>query len=42
MPTVWQERTAGASNFKLGKWLPRYLRWYLAAFRAPRSRRDRP
>jgi len=33
MPTVWTERTAGASNFKLGKWLPRYLRWYLLAFR---------
>lgn len=35
-PTVWQERTAGTSNFKLGKWLPRYLRWYLAALR-PRA-----
>src|SRR5262249_15616966 len=33
LPTVWTERTAGASRFKLGKWLPRYLRWYLAAFR---------
>ena len=32
LPTVWQERTAGTSRFKLGKWLPRYLRWYLAAF----------
>jgi dolichol-phosphate mannosyltransferase len=31
MPTVWQERTAGTSRFKLRKWLPRYLRWYLAA-----------
>ena len=32
LPTVWQERTAGSSRFKLGKWLPRYLRWYVAAF----------
>jgi dolichol-phosphate mannosyltransferase len=31
--TVWQERTAGASRFRLMKWLPRYLRWYLAALR---------
>lgn len=36
LPTVWQERTAGTSNFKLGRWLPRYLRWYLAALR-PRA-----
>lgn len=32
LPTVWQERTAGSSRFQLGKWLPRYLRWYVAAF----------
>ena len=32
LPTIWEERTAGASNFKLAKWLPRYLRWYLLAF----------
>ncbi len=36
LPTVWQERTAGTSRFRLGKWLPRYLRWYLTALR-PRS-----
>jgi len=33
LPTVWQERTAGTSRFRLAKWLPRYLRWYLAALR---------
>jgi glycosyltransferase involved in cell wall biosynthesis len=32
LPTIWTERTAGASNFKLAKWLPRYFRWYLLAF----------
>ncbi len=34
LPTVWTDRTAGQSNFKLMKWLPRYLRWYAEAFRA--------
>ncbi|MCC6954294.1 MAG: glycosyltransferase, partial [Deltaproteobacteria bacterium] len=28
LPTVWRDRTAGESNFKLWKWLPRYLGWY--------------
>ncbi|MEO8601862.1 MAG: glycosyltransferase [bacterium] len=28
IPTVWRDRTAGQSNFKLARWLPRYLRWY--------------
>lgn len=32
-PTTWRDRTAGESNFKLWKWLPSYLRWYLYAFR---------
>jgi len=34
IPTTWRDRTAGQSNFKLRKWLPHYLHWYLAAFRA--------
>ncbi len=34
LPTVWRDRTAGQSNFKLRKWLPHYLRWYVAALRA--------
>lgn len=29
LPTVWKDRTMGASNFKLFKWLPLYLKWYL-------------
>jgi glycosyltransferase involved in cell wall biosynthesis len=28
IPTTWRDRTAGKSNFKLWKWLPRYLGWY--------------
>ena len=32
VPTVWRDRTAGQSNFKLRKWLPHYLRWYRRAF----------
>ena len=34
VPTTWRDRTAGQSNFKLRKWLPNYLHWYAAAFRA--------
>ncbi len=26
------ERASGASNFKVIKWMPRYLRWYRFAF----------
>jgi glycosyltransferase involved in cell wall biosynthesis len=32
IPTTWTDRTTGSSNFKLWKWLPAYLRWYLFAF----------
>jgi dolichol-phosphate mannosyltransferase len=32
IPTLWLERTAGASNFKMWKWLPRYFHWYFYAF----------
>jgi glycosyltransferase involved in cell wall biosynthesis len=34
VPTTWRDRTAGQSNFKLRKWLPNYLHWYMRAFRA--------
>jgi glycosyltransferase involved in cell wall biosynthesis len=33
VPTTWRDRTSGTSNFKLRKWLPHYLHWYLVAFR---------
>ena len=29
IPTTWIDRTYGQSNFRLAKWLPRYLGWYL-------------
>lgn len=28
VPTIWRDRTAGTSRFRLLTWLPRYLRWY--------------
>ena len=34
VPTVWRDRVAGKSNFKLWKWLPHYLRWFFYAFSA--------
>jgi glycosyltransferase involved in cell wall biosynthesis len=30
--TEWHDRTGGQSNFKLFKWLPGYLHWYLFAY----------
>jgi dolichol-phosphate mannosyltransferase len=32
IPTIWLERTTGASNFRMWKWMPRYLHWYAYAF----------
>ena len=32
VPTTWRDRVAGKSNFKLWKWLPKYLRWFFRAF----------
>ena len=29
IPTTWIDRTYGQSKFRLAKWLPRYLDWYL-------------
>ena len=29
VPTVWRDRASGKSKFKLLKWLPKYIRWYL-------------
>ena len=37
LPTIWLDRTVGASNFQVWSWLPRYLRWYRYAF-GPRLR----
>jgi dolichol-phosphate mannosyltransferase len=32
LPTIWLERGLGQSNFKVMRWLPRYVRWYRLAF----------
>lgn len=32
VPTVWHDRVAGKSNFKIIEWLPKYLKWYFKAF----------
>lgn len=29
VPTIWRDRTSGTSKFRLWRWLPRYLSWYL-------------
>ncbi len=34
VPTIWTDRVAGQSHFKLMKWLPSYMRWYGEAFKA--------
>lgn len=32
-PTVWTDRVAGQSNFKVCAWTPKYLKWYFYAFK---------
>jgi dolichol-phosphate mannosyltransferase len=32
IPTIWLDRQAGLSNFKLARWILSYLRWYRFAF----------
>jgi dolichol-phosphate mannosyltransferase len=32
IPTIWLDRELGESNFKLARWIPRYLEWYRFAF----------
>jgi len=39
IPTIWLDRQAGVSNFKIAKWVPGYLRWYRFAF-GPRLTAD--
>jgi glycosyltransferase involved in cell wall biosynthesis len=34
-PTIWLERTQGVSNFKVARWIPRYIEWYRFAFGPP-------
>jgi hypothetical protein len=32
IPTIWLERDSGLSRFRVGEWVPHYLRWYFLAF----------
>ena len=32
IPTIWLDRQAGVSNFKVAQWIPSYLHWYKFAF----------
>jgi len=32
IPTIWLDRQAGVSNFKVARWIPKYLRWYRFTF----------
>lgn len=32
LPTIWLDRQAGMSNFKVAQWIPHYVRWYRFAF----------
>jgi dolichol-phosphate mannosyltransferase len=32
LPTIWLDRQAGVSNFKLAQWIPKYFRWYRFAY----------
>jgi glycosyltransferase involved in cell wall biosynthesis len=38
VPTTWRDRSGGTSRFRLRRWLPHYLHWYMAAFRGRISR----
>jgi dolichol-phosphate mannosyltransferase len=37
IPSVWRDRTAGTSRFRVLHWLPHYLKWYFYAFRRRRA-----
>ena len=37
IPSVWRDRTAGTSRFRVMHWLPHYLKWYFYAFRPRRA-----
>ncbi|NQT06822.1 MAG: glycosyltransferase family 2 protein [Candidatus Omnitrophica bacterium] len=38
VPAMWYERVKGKSRFRLFKWLPEYLRWFLYGFGIKRLR----
>ena len=41
LPSTWTDRSSGQSRFRLGAWLPHYLRWYFYALtHRKRGKRD--
>lgn len=40
IPTIWLDRSFGVSNFRLTRWIPKYLRWYRYAFGPRQSIED--
>jgi dolichol-phosphate mannosyltransferase len=42
IPSVWRDRTAGTSRFRIMQWLPHYLKWYFYAFRPKRQGQRAP
>ena len=36
IPSIWRDRTAGSSRFRVLHWLPHYLKWYFYAFQPAR------
>jgi dolichol-phosphate mannosyltransferase len=32
IPTIWLDRQAGVSTFRVARWIPKYLHWYWFAF----------
>ena len=40
IPSVWRDRTAGTSRFRVLHWMPHYLKWYFYAFR-PKIKAER-
>jgi glycosyltransferase involved in cell wall biosynthesis len=41
IPIIWLDRASGTSNFRVSRWMMRYLHWYLQALR-PSGKRPRP
>jgi dolichol-phosphate mannosyltransferase len=41
IPSVWRDRAAGQSRFRLWKWLPKYLHWYWYALKCRLSGKPR-
>jgi dolichol-phosphate mannosyltransferase len=39
IPSVWRDRTAGTSRFRVMHWLPHYLKWYFYAFQPARHKK---